>query len=108
MAFELPLDLRNQAERLGVLALRDQVVEIFLVPTYPIAELTRIFGSAHCRRLRRPFVIERFLDFVQAPRASRSQTVNEVGIGFVTRYAFGVANERLVKRREIFAFDERF
>src|SRR5262245_15543346 len=35
----LLLDPRNQAESFGVPALRDQVVEIFLAPSYPRSEL---------------------------------------------------------------------
>src|SRR5262249_54835373 len=78
-----------------------------MAPARSLAELTRISRPDPGRRLRGHFVIERFLDLVQAPRASRSQAVNEVGIGFVTRRTFGVANGHFVKRLEILPFDER-
>src|SRR5262249_267262 len=107
-ALELLLDPRNQAESFGVPALRDQVVEIFLAPPYPRSELMRILRMHLCRRLQLPFVVERFLDLVQAPRSPPSQAVDEIGVRRVARYAFGVADDLFVKRREMLAFDERF
>src|SRR5262249_2041224 len=74
----------------------------------PRPELMRILRADAGGRLRGSLVVEGFLDLVQAPRSPPPQAVDEIVVGRVARYAFGVANDLFVKRREMLAFAQRF